>query len=89
VSVADDRSGPIDEDSWAELVPRTGVLPDTRHRFPVEVPQRATHLRLDIYPDGGLARLRCWGEVPDDVRDELLRRYQDSLPGQHQKFPRP
>ncbi len=29
---------------------------------------RATHLRLNIYPDGGVARLRVYGEVEPDPR---------------------
>ncbi|MEU7765949.1 allantoicase [Nocardia sp. NPDC049190] len=51
-----------DGTEW-ELLPRTALLPDTRHRFPVvptAVPVR--EVRLDIYPDGGLARLRLYGE---------------------------
>jgi allantoicase len=51
---------------WAELVPRSPVQGDARNQFPVTVPQRCTHVRLSIYPDGGVARLRVHGEpVPD------------------------
>ncbi|WP_278261618.1 allantoicase [Nocardia sp. AG03] len=47
-----------------ELLPRTTLLPDTRHRFPL-APAAASveEVRLDIYPDGGLARLRLYGEL--------------------------
>ncbi|GAB3411027.1 allantoicase [Flindersiella endophytica] len=48
---------------WFDLLPRTRLQPDTPHRFLLADPQPATHLRLDIYPDGGLARLRCFGEA--------------------------
>ncbi|HEX6873899.1 MAG TPA: allantoicase [Micromonosporaceae bacterium] len=48
-----------------EILPRTRLQPDTRHRFAVaQPPARATRVRLDIYPDGGMARLRLYGE-PD------------------------
>ena len=52
-----------DGESWAELLPRTRVQPDTRHQFPVAVPDVVTHVRLDVFPDGGLARLRVLGEL--------------------------
>ena len=37
--------------------------PDTRHRFLVDERRPVTHVRLDVYPDGGMARLRVWGEL--------------------------
>jgi allantoicase len=48
---------------WVDLVPRQRSQPDTRHRFLVEAAGPVTHVRLDVYPDGGLARLRVWGEL--------------------------
>ncbi len=45
-----------------DILPRTRLQPDTRHRFPVEPAAEALRARLDIYPDGGLARLRIFGE---------------------------
>jgi allantoicase len=51
---------------WTTLVPRSPVAGDARNEFEVEAGQRATHVRLTIYPDGGVARLRVYGEpVPD------------------------
>jgi allantoicase len=44
------------------ILPRTRLQPDTRHRFPVEPAGDAVRARLDIYPDGGMARLRLYGE---------------------------
>jgi allantoicase len=46
---------------WFDLLARTPLQPDTRHRFPVPPSPEVTHVRLDIYPDGGLARLRLYG----------------------------
>jgi allantoicase len=49
---------------WRELVPHTPLQPHTRHRFSTDVvPRNATHVRLNIYPDGGVARLRLFGRV--------------------------
>src|SRR3984957_17917257 len=52
--------------SWMTLVPRSTVAGDARNEFEVSVEQRFTHVRLTIFPDGGVARLRVHGEpVPD------------------------
>ncbi|ASR34744.1 allantoicase [Prauserella marina] len=60
---------------WHELLPKTRLQPDTRHRFPVTAPHEATHVRLDIYPDGGLARLRLLGGLTERGRAELAERF--------------
>ncbi|MFF0387537.1 allantoicase [Kitasatospora sp. NPDC004615] len=54
---------------WTEIVPRTPLRGDTAHTFPVTDPVRYTHVRLNIWPDGGVARLRVHGEVLPDPRD--------------------
>jgi len=48
---------------WEEVVPRSALEGDRENRFAIESPRRFTHLRLRIYPDGGVARVRAWGEV--------------------------
>ncbi len=55
---------------WIAVLPRTPLGPDRVHHFPV-APEAATalgsrpvtHVRLNIYPDGGVARFRVFGEV--------------------------
>jgi allantoicase len=54
-------TGYAEDGSTFEILPRTPLQPDTPHRFPVEPGPAATAVRLDVYPDGGLARLRLWG----------------------------
>jgi allantoicase len=52
--------------SWTTLVPRSAVAGDARNEFDVAAGPRVTHVRLTIFPDGGVARLRVYGEpVPD------------------------
>ncbi|MER6911933.1 allantoicase [Streptomyces sp. NPDC000594] len=54
--------------AWTTLVPRTPVGGHAANGFAVGVERRFTHLRLRQYPDGGVARLRVYGEVvPDPV----------------------
>jgi allantoicase len=48
---------------WVELLPQTGLRGDSENRFSIEHSSRFTHVRLKIYPDGGVARLRIHGEV--------------------------
>ena len=58
-----DLEGSSDGERWRELLPRSPLQPNTRHAFEDEV--RAigdlTHVRLNIYPDGGVGRLRLLG----------------------------
>ena len=53
---------------WVEIVPRSPLTGDARHTF--EVPaasrHRYSHVRLRIFPDGGVARLRVHGVVVPD-----------------------
>jgi allantoicase len=53
--------------NWIEIVPKTALEGDSQNPFSVQNSSRFTHLRLKIYPDGGVARLRVHGEgVPDE-----------------------
>jgi allantoicase len=54
------------ETRWTELLPETSLAGDSQNAFAVENEGRFTHLRLRIYPDGGVARLRIHGEVVPD-----------------------
>ncbi|HZS08403.1 MAG TPA: allantoicase [Blastocatellia bacterium] len=65
-----------DATSWAEILPRSELQGDSRNQFAIEQASRATHLRFKIYPDGGVARLRVYGEVTPDW-ERLIRRNSD------------
>ncbi|HKB31307.1 MAG TPA: allantoicase, partial [Streptosporangiaceae bacterium] len=81
VRAADERSAdPTVAQSWWEVVPRTRVQPDTRHRFLIDSPRAATHVRVDVIPDGGLARLRVHGDVVSDAVRDLRQRWWEALP---------
>ena len=63
---AADASGPPGKDAdWEELVARTELRAHARHRLVVTSATRGpvTHVRLNIFPDGGVARLRVWGRI--------------------------
>ena len=52
--------------AWQELLPRSRLSGDTANAFPVTGEERVTHVRLNIFPDGGVARLRVHGDVVPD-----------------------
>ncbi|MBW3604466.1 MAG: allantoicase [Actinobacteria bacterium] len=56
----------ITDEDWREVVPTTPLGQHARHVFDVTDPQPATHVRLRIHPDGGVARLRVRGRVTDE-----------------------
>jgi allantoicase len=59
-----------DLEHWTELLPPSPLVGDARNLFAIDDPYRYTHLRLHIYPDGGVARLRVHGEVvPESLGD--------------------
>jgi allantoicase len=55
-----------ESNSWTEVLAQSPLKGDSQNPFAIENTQRFTHLRLKIYPDGGVARLRVYGEVVPD-----------------------
>lgn len=53
-------------EGWVRVTPRLALAGDDRIYVPVDHADAATHVRLHIFPDGGVARLRVWGEVTLD-----------------------
>jgi allantoicase len=74
---------PADPGAWSELLGRTRLLPDTRHRFRLPARAEATHVRLDVYPDGGMARVRLHGRLAPAAREALALRWLNLLPEAH------
>ena len=48
---------------WVELIPRTALHGSSVAEFDVDQPHRVELVRFNIYPDGGVARLRIEGEA--------------------------
>lgn len=67
---------------WRELLPRTKLQAHTRHYFEPELVKlgAVTHVRLNVYPDGGVSRLRVWGTLDDPARTALGVSRLDTLP---------
>ena len=54
--------------SWVTIVPRSPLRGDEHNVFEASDPRRFTHVRLSIFPDGGIARLRVTGRAVPDPR---------------------
>jgi allantoicase len=54
--------------SWAVILPRTALEPHHRHFYSRELVPAGpvSHVRLNIFPDGGISRLRVHGHVAGD-----------------------
>ncbi|MFJ9363439.1 allantoicase [Nocardia sp. NPDC101769] len=62
-----------------ELLGRTRLQPDTRHRFLIGADAAVVQVRLDAFPDGGLARLRLFGTLTDEARAQLRAELENDL----------
>jgi allantoicase len=51
---------------WQEVLSRVSLKPGSQNIFALSSTERWTHLRLNIYPDGGVARFRVYGEAALD-----------------------
>lgn len=68
--------------AWTEILPRSPLQGNSKNLFPIEREVgRITHLRLNIFPDGGVARLRVHGDVIPDWPRLLRRRSEIDLAG--------
>jgi allantoicase len=70
----------VGPDGEVVVLPRTRLQPDTRHRFVLAGAAPVDRVRLDVFPDGGMARLRLWGRPTAAGREALGRRWFDALP---------
>ncbi len=58
--------GDQDDDAWTELVPISPISGDGRALFELNPVRNCRRVRVNIFPDGGIARLRVYGRaVPD------------------------
>jgi allantoicase len=75
-NIADSTNVDFDKVEWIEILPKTPLQPGSQNISEIEDRNIYTHLRLHIYPDGGVARLKVYGEVFKDWstvnKDELI-----------------
>lgn len=54
---------------WTVILKKAKLQGGTENFFPVESKKRFTHIRLRIYPDGGVARFRVYGKALPDTKN--------------------
>lgn len=59
-------SDDIEKARWKEILPRSPLQAGSKNFYAINDRNIYTHLRLNIYPDGGVARLKVYGEVFKD-----------------------
>ncbi len=73
---ADGSTPSVSEGVWTEILPKSPLNPGSQNFYAIENRDTWTHIRLNIYPDGGVARLKVYGEVRKNwqniAADELL-----------------
>ena len=57
---------PDESTKWSKLLPFSALQGDRQNVFKLTSENIWTHLKLNIYPDGGVARLRAYGQVYRD-----------------------
>jgi allantoicase len=67
-----------DPAAWSPLLPRTSLLPDTPHRFRVSSSAPCDLVRLDVLPDGGVARLRVHGSLTERGLASVRERWEQT-----------
>ncbi len=69
---------------WQTVIEKTAIQGDTQNAFEIDFSPLVTHVRLHIYPDGGVARLRIYGEPQcnwDQVADDEIKDLGEALNG--------
>ncbi|HEX7846501.1 MAG TPA: allantoicase [Chitinophagaceae bacterium] len=56
----------LEKANWKEILPKSPLQPGSQNFYEIGDHSIYTHLRLNIYPDGGVARLKVYGEVFKD-----------------------
>ena len=62
-NIKDADTDDIEQLAWIEVLPRSPLQPGSQNLYEVNDQNVYSHLRLNIYPDGGVARLKVYGEV--------------------------
>ncbi|MFT6195314.1 MAG: allantoicase [Cognaticolwellia sp.] len=74
VSESDNFTNANQEGKWQPIIIRTKLYAYREHLFLSEIvptsTEQFTHVRLSIFPDGGISRLRVFGKINGKMKDE-------------------
>ncbi|KAJ3883656.1 galactose-binding domain-like protein [Lentinula edodes] len=60
----------VADSRWTEILPKVKLGPSSRHLFTIPNAPSATFVKLNMYPDGGIARFRVYGHVKAVMPEE-------------------
>ena len=62
---SDEQIHASSEVNWKPILPKSKLTADSKHNYKKELlsKQAFTHVRLSIFPDGGVSRMRIWGRI--------------------------
>ncbi|OBZ68291.1 putative allantoicase [Grifola frondosa] len=60
---SDETPPQFDDPRWSEVLPKVDLGPNSRHLFAVSASEAVNYIKLNMYPDGGIARFRVYGLV--------------------------
>ena len=65
ISMKDENKLHTTDIKWTTILPQTKLSADNEHYFEEEIANKGpfTHVRLSIFPDGGVSRMRVWGRI--------------------------
>ena len=65
ITLEDEQKISSAEINWTIVLSQTKLRADHKHSFKKEIVNQGafTHVRLSIFPDGGISRLRLWGRI--------------------------
>lgn len=65
ISLTEEEKLSTSENKWITLLPQSKLSADHEHYFEKEIVKKETftHVRLSIFPDGGISRMKLWGKI--------------------------
>lgn len=65
ISMEDEKNINTEKTKWVTILPQSKLQADKEHYYENEITSNEsfTHVRLTIFPDGGISRMRLWGKI--------------------------
>lgn len=84
LDVCNSDTPPNENTQWTTVIVKTAIEGNSLKGFNVDATELVTHVRLHIYPDGGVARLRIYGDPQcnwDQISSDEIKDLGEALNG--------
>ena len=61
--IENDEEENLKDADWKTILSQSKLQADVEHKFKSESQDAFTHVKLTIFPDGGISRMRLWGRI--------------------------